>query len=185
MVGQIAIVILVLFSYPLQCHPCRASIRNIITWIKAKRSNSANYTVIEDDETATSSPLETSQPVTPTDIENHHLLITSLVIAFSLITALRVKSLEVMLAFVGSTGSTSISFILPGLFSYKLLTLQKLEFINPWFHEKFYGVKTVGDEASSRFSLRDNILRLVAISLFFWGVLVLVVCLGINIVNFA
>jgi len=30
-IGQLAIAILVLFSYPLQCHPCRASVDKIIT----------------------------------------------------------------------------------------------------------------------------------------------------------
>jgi len=34
--------------------------------------------------------------------------------------AMTVSSLEAVLAYVGSTGSTSISFILPGLFYYKI-----------------------------------------------------------------
>ncbi len=41
-------------------------------------------------------------------------------IVLSFITAMTVASLEKVLAYVGSTGSTTISFILPGLFYYKI-----------------------------------------------------------------
>lgn len=47
-------------------------------------------------------------------------LLTTLILTLAYITALSVDSLDRMLAFVGSTGSTSISFILPGLFYYKI-----------------------------------------------------------------
>jgi amino acid permease len=47
-------------------------------------------------------------------------LITTLILTLAYITALSVSSLDRVLAFVGSTGSTSISFILPGLFYYKI-----------------------------------------------------------------
>lgn len=47
-------------------------------------------------------------------------LITTIILTFAYITALSVSSLDRVLAFVGSTGSTSISFILPGLFYYKI-----------------------------------------------------------------
>jgi hypothetical protein len=47
-------------------------------------------------------------------------LITSAILVLSYITALNVSSLDRVLAYVGSTGSTSISFILPGLFYYKI-----------------------------------------------------------------
>lgn len=47
-------------------------------------------------------------------------LITTVVLVLAYITALSVTSLDRVLAFVGSTGSTSISFILPGLFYYKI-----------------------------------------------------------------
>jgi len=47
-------------------------------------------------------------------------LITSGILVLSYITALNVASLDLVLAYVGSTGSTAISFILPGLFYYKI-----------------------------------------------------------------
>ena len=46
--------------------------------------------------------------------------ITTAIIVLSYIVAMTVSSLEKVLAYVGSTGSTSISFILPGLFYYKI-----------------------------------------------------------------
>jgi amino acid permease len=46
--------------------------------------------------------------------------LTSLIIILSYLVAMTVSSLEAVLSYVGSTGSTSISFILPGLFYYKI-----------------------------------------------------------------
>lgn len=48
-------------------------------------------------------------------------IITTTIVVLSYIVALSVTSLATVLAFVGSTGSTSISFILPGLFGYLLM----------------------------------------------------------------
>lgn len=47
-------------------------------------------------------------------------VLTTIIIVGSYATALSVSSLDRVLAYVGSTGSTSISFILPGLFYYKI-----------------------------------------------------------------
>lgn len=47
-------------------------------------------------------------------------VITTFILILAYFTALSVTSLARVLAFVGSTGSTSISFILPGLFYYKI-----------------------------------------------------------------
>jgi amino acid permease len=47
-------------------------------------------------------------------------LLTTVIIVLSYTTALTVSSLDRVLAYVGSTGSTSISFILPGIFYYKI-----------------------------------------------------------------
>jgi amino acid permease len=47
-------------------------------------------------------------------------VLTSSIIIASYLVAMTVSSLEAVLAYVGSTGSTSISFILPGLFYYKI-----------------------------------------------------------------
>lgn len=47
-------------------------------------------------------------------------LLTSIILILGYLVALSVSSLERVLAYVGSIGSTSISFILPGLFYYKI-----------------------------------------------------------------
>lgn len=47
-------------------------------------------------------------------------VLSTIIIVLAYIVSLTVVSLERMLAYVGSTGSTSISFILPGLFYYKI-----------------------------------------------------------------
>ena len=47
-------------------------------------------------------------------------VLTTIILILAYIVALSVSSLDRVLAFVGSTGSTAISFILPGLFYYKI-----------------------------------------------------------------
>lgn len=128
-IGQAMIVVLVMFSYPLQVHPCRASVDAVLKWrpsakLKAKLSSTS----------ATPSSLDSSppllniapqiQPITrQRNIEmgeTRFAAITTGIIILSYIVAMTVSSLEFVLAYVGSTGSTSISFILPGLFYYKI-----------------------------------------------------------------
>lgn len=128
-IGQAMIVVLVMFSYPLQVHPCRASLDAVLKWrpsdkLKAKlRSASA---------TPSSATSRISSP--PRDVpllpvakrrntemsEIRFAAITTVIIICSYIVAMTVSSLSAVLAYVGSTGSTSISFILPGLFYYKI-----------------------------------------------------------------
>ena len=52
--------------------------------------------------------------------ETKFAMITTGIIILSYVVAMTVSSLAKVLAYVGSTGSTSISFILPGLFYYKI-----------------------------------------------------------------
>ena len=110
-VGQSAIVVLVLFSYPLQCHPCRLSISHIVSsCIPSSFLRSSAPTNAAAFQTTSSSPMS--------DLKFSSL--TVLILILSYITAMSVSSLERVLAFVGSTGSTAISFILPGLFYYSM-----------------------------------------------------------------
>lgn len=120
-IGRAAIVVLVMFSYPLQVHPCRASVNAVLKWRPKSLSNGSGPSSLE------SSPPRTI-PLLPTDrkrnedslSETRFAAITTAIIILSFIVAMTVKSLEAVLAYVGSTGSTSISFILPGLFYYKI-----------------------------------------------------------------
>ncbi|CED85404.1 Amino acid transporter protein [Phaffia rhodozyma] len=151
--GRLGIVLMVLFSYPLQVHPCRAALDKVIS------------TVWKDKETLIQVPREEeegdAQVVVPSlemskvrfislvsrpflsslvclvNILNAdyrdsltlcHSIIwkqTTGIILAGLAIALSVDHLETVLSFVGATGSTTISFILPGLFYFSLFRHSK------------------------------------------------------------
>ena len=118
-IGKAAIVILVMFSYPLQVHPCRASVDAVLKWRPRRIADSAN--------SSPSKSVLLQPPTKPSSKpkgdgmgETRFAAITTAIIVLSYIVAMTVSSLEKVLAYVGSTGSTSISFILPGLFYYKI-----------------------------------------------------------------
>ena len=142
-IGRAAIVILVMFSYPLQVHPCRASIDAVLRWrpVSSSSSNKPQYDTTNAHDSAllshrqqspansfmSSSSSKLLPPKTKSSTTNTNsmsdlrfALITTAIIVLSYIAALTISSLEKVLAYVGSTGSTSISFILPGLFYYKI-----------------------------------------------------------------
>ncbi|KAK0748980.1 transmembrane amino acid transporter protein-domain-containing protein [Schizothecium vesticola] len=127
LIAKAAIVILVTFSIPLQIHPCRASIDAVLRWRPNRSSRPPSVS---------GASVAGSQPLLPSasssgGLDSHgapavamselrFALITSGILVCSYFTALSVSSLESVLAYVGSTGSTAISFILPGLFYYKI-----------------------------------------------------------------
>jgi amino acid permease len=111
-------------------------------------------------------------------------LITTVIIVLTYIVAMTVSSLEAVLAYVGSTGSTSISFILPGLFYYKISSPDSA------LHRKL--MKEDDDEQESgdeedqgllgsgvlkRGGWRKDILRKLSLGLAVYGVVVMVTCL--------
>ncbi|BGP41308.1 hypothetical protein JCM10449v2_005285 [Rhodotorula kratochvilovae] len=138
-IGQVGITILVLFSYPLQLHPARASLDKFLFPHQPSDSDDCTDDHGHDDEI----------PLGRFVIESAVLLFATFMIAMF------VSSLEVVLGFVGATGSTTISFILPAVF---FLSLFK-DSTDP----------------------RDRRLRLGAMFLLAWGVLVMVVSLSLNI----
>lgn len=105
-----------MFSYPLQVHPCRASLDAVLKW----RPSSASLP------SRSNSPSSRPRIVSNGNAKQDNIsatrfaAITTAIILLSYIVAMTVSSLEHVLAYVGSTGSTSISFILPGLFYYKI-----------------------------------------------------------------
>ncbi|THH13540.1 hypothetical protein EW146_g6691 [Bondarzewia mesenterica] len=110
-IGQLAIAILVLFSYPLQVHPCRNCLDKVFHWGAAH----GDVKQLDGDEGG--------------DEDEHgagemsalkHTLLTAAIIASGFTIAYFVDDLQMVLSFVGSTGSTTISFILPGLFYWKM-----------------------------------------------------------------
>ncbi|KAF2862120.1 glycosyltransferase family 1 protein [Piedraia hortae CBS 480.64] len=103
-IGRAAIVVLVVFSYPLQVHPCRASVDAVLRWRPRKRTSAANNDSNQREEMS----------------EVRFAILTTAIIVLSYACAVTINSLDKVLAYVGSTGSTCISFILPGLFYYKI-----------------------------------------------------------------
>lgn len=130
-------------------------------------------------------------------------LITTTILILSYIVAITVSSLESVLAYVGSTGSTSISFILPGIFYYKISapdsdTHQRLmkeddEAIDDFLsdddeddidQENAQGPRSRRLTDSARRcggrSWRKALLRKLSLGLVVYGFLVMIVCLVIN-----
>ncbi|KAJ1023570.1 hypothetical protein NDA16_003187 [Ustilago loliicola] len=184
--GRVSIIILTIFSYPLQVHPCRASLDKVFS--KASRRQqilddaaaSASLLASEDESEVEGEdaiepyhddeddPPQPRQPVqqqqqqqmqdlTESDEEiplGKWCLMTASILSTTFIISLLVDDLSIILGFVGSVGSTTISFILPGVLYASLFA----------------------DQPNSR-------LRKAAIALAAWGCLVLVVALLANILK--
>ncbi|GAA5924745.1 hypothetical protein JCM1841_004135 [Sporobolomyces salmonicolor] len=140
-IGQLGIVVLVLFSYPLQLHPARASLDKFL--FPHPTPSDDDDTLVDDHAGGDDIPL------------GRFVLESSLILFATFCIAMFVSSLETVLGFVGATGSTTISFILPSIF---FLALFK-------------------DSPSPK----DRRLRWAAVALLSWGLIVMVLSLGMNI----
>ena len=113
--------------------------------------------------------------------------ITTGIIVLSYICAMTVSSLEKVLAYVGSTGSTSISFILPGLFYYKISSPDSPH------HQKLMKEDDDEDESDDDEDegllsgrglkagpWRRKILRRLSLAVAIYGVVVMITCLVTN-----
>ena len=182
-IGRFAMVILVMFSYPLQIHPCRASLDACAKWRPRRRSSSQESSPTRHSLVGNSA----SQPRQEMS-DMRFAIVTTVLIVLSFITAMTVSSLSLVLAYVGSTGSTTISFILPGLFYYKISDPdsphhQRLVKDEDDASEFAAGVEGgASREGNDNRDWRRGLLRNAALALAMYGVLVMVTCLGINIV---
>jgi len=142
---------------------------------------------------ARSTPLLTgglAHPISRNDTigEFRFAIITTGIIVLSYITAMSVSSLDRVLAYVGSTGSTSISFILPGLFYYKIsapeslhhqrLTKEEDEDARNDANEVDEGL--LGQDTLPLNHWRKTILRKLSMALAIYGLCVMILCLGTN-----
>ncbi|KAI9505611.1 transmembrane amino acid transporter protein-domain-containing protein [Coemansia spiralis] len=146
---RLSIAILVLFSYPLQCHPARNCLDKVIssiyrTWTKEPDFEADPHT----------NDAATSAPIVHVMSPAKHISITTGLMILSYAVSTSVTSLDLVLSFVGSTGSTCISFILPGVFYYKM-----------HLHSRWTRMKVI------------------SVLLTLYGVFVLVFCLGANILR--
>lgn len=159
-IARAAIVVMVTFLFPLMFHPARISVNNIYYWLTTRSQQTAAPAETEagetqplvDDEHA-GGPKEAVVVPFPTV---PYVVITSLLLAAAYALALSITLFALVLAVVGATGSTAISFILPGLFGYKLIGSE------------------LPVETYAILSLRNA-----ALGLSVWGGLVMVVCLGV------
>jgi amino acid permease len=193
-IGRAAIVVLVMFSYPLQVHPCRASVDAVLKWRwnrKPTSSSSADSSPPRNIPLLPQAP-SSRKPSNDSMGETRFAAITTVIIVLSYIVAMTVSSLEAVLAYVGSTGSTSISFILPGLFYYKISdpdsphhqTLMKSDDDEDFDDEDN---ASEGEGLLSGSGLlrrlpfwRRDLLRKLSLALAIYGIVVMVVCLITN-----
>lgn len=184
LIGRLCIVIMVSLSFPLQCHPCRGSVNHVIFFVrngvksgwKLRKSNvtADGYAPISENDVesvaeesfVSTTPMEGAQdtdghdPIIVPMTTTKFYVITTVIVVASYLVAITVKSLAHVLAFVGSTGSTSISFILPGLFGYMLI-------------KPLNGAATL--------SPLERFCKFGGLALSIWGVVVMVVCLSATI----
>ena len=174
-----------MFSYPLQVHPCRASADAVLRWRPIRRSETHNNSPPRQSPLL---PPPTTKPRNDVIGETRFAAITTAIIVLSYIVAMTVSSLEKVLAYVGSTGSTSISFILPGLFYYKISSpdsphhqrLMKEDDDEP---DKDQWDENEGLLGGRRFKSgvwRRRLLRRLSLALAIYGCVVMVVCLITN-----
>lgn len=199
-IGRIAIVLLVMLAFPLQCHPARASIHHTIHFFETKYRNNTNVTnILNTTETynnfANSTPTTHNKSNDSTSVlipqssiteddtllvaeelieENsskqpeivplkgkRFIIITTCILVSSYLLAISVHSLAFMLSIVGATGSTSISFILPGIFGYKLIGTEYMDVPN----------------STVNIPKRTKIFKLSGLCLTIWGIIVMLTSL--------
>lgn len=133
-------------------------------------------------------PLLASAPAQPrarndTIGELRFAIITTVIIVLSYTAAMTVSSLDKVLAYVGSTGSTSISFILPGLFYYKISAPESIHHqrLTKEDDDDESGSEDEEDQGGVRSSSwRKTILRKLSLALAVYGIFVMILCLGTN-----
>jgi len=187
-IGKAAIVILVMFSYPLQVHPCRASIDAVLKWRPSKLNPIRESPGGSPSRSALLIPTLINRPAARNDTisENKFAIVTAAIIILSYVVAMTVSSLDKVLAYVGSTGSTSISFILPGLFYYKISAPDSLHHqrLAKEDDDEYFGTDAeeglVANGVSNKQTWREMLLRRLSLALAIYGMIVMIVCLFTN-----
>jgi len=108
--ARLAISLVVTTCYPLQGHPARAALSTLVGALTTKNEDRRK---------------ELANPYTP-DGHKLSLLLTTLFIAVTGTIACTIHDLGLVLSVVGATGSTIVSYVLPGA-SYFLLFPQRLD----------------------------------------------------------
>ncbi|KAH3666092.1 hypothetical protein OGAPHI_004281 [Ogataea philodendri] len=154
--GMALLALMVLLSFPLMFHPARISFHNISHWIETTYIRSEESTPLIESEAA-AIPLSQSRFV--------KLTIIMLIVAY--FAALKLKSFELVLSIVGSTGGVLISFVLPGFYGYKLINNA----------EKRGFLEIYSPEDSGHWVFRNETLKKLSLALVFWGIAVMFISL--------
>lgn len=182
LIGQVGIVVLVLFSYPLQLHPARASLDKFLFPHRVALSDDDRDDGSNADEDCSHGGGGGDEiPLGRFVLESAALLFATFLIAMF------VSSLEIVLGFVGATGSTTISFILPSVFCTSSgLGVSPQRTQNPSETDQdvcaWEPVLSLFKDSESP---HDRRLRFLALLLLSWGVCVMVVSLSLNICAFS
>lgn len=151
--ARFCIVLMVTLSFPLMFHPARISINNIHYWFTSHDKAEESPLVSEDSPLLNDSTK--SNNIVPFPNKTFNIITTGLLITGYLL-AVSIKSFAFILAIVGATGSTAISFILPGLFGWKL----------------------IGSESNDLNTL-EKTMKILSMGLVIWGFVVMVLCLSV------
>lgn len=169
-IGRVAIVILVVLAFPLQCHPARASINHILyhlfpDTLENKISENSRLMNSQEEDLQGLCLNELSDGESNNNIElaplknRKFIIITTVILVSSYVLAVSVTSLAKVLAIVGATGSTSISFILPGIFGFHL----------------------IGSEFTQSIPWKLKLLKYMSLLLSICGIVIMITCLGASI----
>lgn len=171
----------------MQVHPCRASVDAVLKKVtpeilKGARPQNASPSRSALLPSASGRSVAKNEPAIP---ELRFAIITTGIIILSYIGAMTLSSLDRVLAYVGSTGSTSISFILPGFFYWKISAPdsphhQKLtkEDDDENVDEEEQGL--LGQQGAKSLPWQKTILRKFSLALGIYGIFVMILCLGTN-----
>ena len=131
-VARMAISLIVTLCYPLQAHPSRGCITSILLAACAKRSTPAppsavpyqSFGMVNVTASGTARGADAAVPIASPPTDDHggvqptsnamHNGITACFLAGTIAIALAVDDLGIVLKVVGATGSTTVSYILPG-----------------------------------------------------------------------
>jgi len=120
--ARIFVSFVVAFHYPLQSHPARRSVLSLLQHISLIQQKSAIPPSFTTPSGGAGAGLKLGLGGSADRRTQHRRYVwsTGVFLALSLTVALSVSDLGLMLSLVGATGSTAISYILPGIFYYKM-----------------------------------------------------------------
>ena len=108
------IAVVVAFSYPLQSHPSRSCILSIVRSIRAIARGGSGQPDAQPD-----GPPDAHGLALP-PLDRTYYVVTTLFILSTLAIALAVDDITVVLSVVGATGSTIVTYLLPGFCFFRL-----------------------------------------------------------------